>query len=439
MRPMENAKVVHDPVHGSISVDGMFLEVMDRHEMQRLRSVKQLGLGYLVFPGANHTRFEHSLGAYHLAGRMADAIGLDREDAATVRMAGLLHDICHPPFSHTLESMMEAATGLDHMDLARALITGKVPDHRPSDDDILGGSCPIGEILSDNGISPDEVCDLIAYPESHKDGLDRFTGRHSYFPSRDYAHQIIHGPVDADQMDYLMRDAHYTGMTHGAIDCERLINTMRVHNDRIVIRRGGMTAAEGLMVSRSLMYTSVYFHETVRIAQRMLMKAVEDSELDMSDVFLWTDSDLMNSLISCGGRPSHTMRRILNRDLDKKALVVYNEEVDDDLIETLMQYSGEQGRVRLEQEIADAAGVDVYDVGAEITPASNLKSNMKIGKTDVAILDDEGKVRSLTRFSPIARSLQSRDTYGWAVLISAPEKHRESVSRAARKVLGISL
>ena len=432
---MDRAKVVHDPVHGSISVDGVFMEVMDRHEMQRLRSVKQLGLGYLVFPGANHTRFEHSLGAYHLAGRMADAIGLDRDDRDTVRMAGMLHDICHPPFSHTLESMMESSLGMDHMDLARALITGKVPNHLPIDD-FLDGVGPIGDILIREGISPEEVCDLIAYPESRNEGLDMFTGGHSFFPSKDYAHQIIHGPVDADQMDYLMRDAHYTGMTHGAIDCERLVNTMRVHNDRIVIQRRGVTAAEGLMVSRSLMYTSVYFHETVRIAQRMLTKAVEESGMDMSDIFLRTDSDLVQSLIESGDRSARNIRRILNRDLDKKALVIYGEEVDDGLVDTLLQYPGDMGRKRLEQEIADHAGVDVFDVGAEVTPISSLRSNMRIGKTDVAILDSEGKVRSLARFSPLARALQSRDPYGWAVLISAPKQHREAVGRAARRVLG---
>ena len=97
---MDRAKVVHDPVHGSISVDGVFMDVMDRHEMQRLRSVKQLGLGYLVFPGANHTRFEHSLGAYHLAGRMADAIGLDGDDTDPVRMAGTYAiPLSHIPWS----------------------------------------------------------------------------------------------------------------------------------------------------------------------------------------------------------------------------------------------------------------------------------------------------------------------------------------------------
>jgi len=90
-------KTIHDPLHGSIRVEGVFLDLIDRHEMQRLRHIKQLGLGNLVFPGANHTRFEHSLGVYHLAGRMADAIDLSEEDSLTVRAAGLLHDVCHTP------------------------------------------------------------------------------------------------------------------------------------------------------------------------------------------------------------------------------------------------------------------------------------------------------------------------------------------------------
>ena len=185
-----------------------------------------------------------------------------------------------------------------------------------------------------------------------------------------------------------------------------------------------------------MMYTSVYFHETVRIAQRMLTKALEHSGIDLSDIFLRTDSDLVQSLTDSGGRSARSIRRILNRDLDKKALVIYGEEVDDSRGDTLLQYPGDMGRRRLEQEIADHAGVDVFDVGAEVTPMSSLRSNMRIGKTDVAILDSEGKVRSLARFSPLARALQSRDPYGWAVLISAPKQNCEAVGRAARKVLG---
>jgi len=95
-------KMIQDPVHGSIPVDGLFLEILNRHEMQRLRRVRQLGMGNMVFPGANHTRFEHCMGVFHLAGRMASNIGLEREDSDTVRAAALLHDVCHPAFSHTM-------------------------------------------------------------------------------------------------------------------------------------------------------------------------------------------------------------------------------------------------------------------------------------------------------------------------------------------------
>ena len=434
---MDRSKVVQDPVHGTIEVGGVFLDVMDRHEMQRLRYVKQLGLGNLVFPAANHTRFEHCLGTYHLAGRMADAIGLDSEDSDAVRVAGMLHDICHPPFSHALEPAMEEATGLDHMELARALIMGDVPDHLPEDDDILGGRDSIAEVMEAGGISAEAVCGDICSPESTgAEALDRFWDKHEFFPSKDYAHQIIHGPVDADQMDYLMRDAHHTGVSHGTIDSERLIKTMMVMNDRIVLRRGGVTAAEGLMVSRSLMYTTVYFHETVRIAQRMLVKAVEDSGIDLSDVYLRGDQELMGMVKASGGRPSQTVRRLESRMLDKKAFAVYSEDMTDEKAEVLMEYAGRGGAARLESEVADAAGLDVADVCAEVTSKSNLQGRMRIGKTDVAIADDEGRIKSLTRFSPIARSLQARDPYGWAVLVSAPESSRDAVRRAASKVLG---
>ena len=398
---MPRSKVVQDPVHGSIEVDGVFLEIMDRHEMQRLRSVKQLGLGNLVFPAANHTRFEHCLGTYHLAGRMAEAIGLDREDSDAVRMAGLLHDICHPPFSHALEPIMEEATGLDHMELARALIKGDVPNHLPESDDILGGLPTMAEIMESQGISADDVCGIIAYPESTgEEALDRFWNKHEYFPSKDYAHQIIHGPVDADQMDYLMRDAHHTGVSHGSIDSERLIKTMMVQNDR------------------------------------MLTKAVEGSGLDLSDIYLIGDSDLMSMVAASGGKPSRNVRRVAARMLNKKAFAVYSEDMTDEKAEVLLEYTGREGARRLEDEIADAAGVDPFDVGAELTSSSNLQGRMKIGKTDVAIADEGGRIKSLARFSPIARSLQARDPYGWALLVSAPEPDRDAVRRAAQKVLG---
>ena len=429
--------MIQDPVHGSIEVGDVFLDILDRHEMQRLRGVRQLGLGNLVFPAANHTRFEHCLGTYYLAGRMADAIGLDRVDADAIRMAGLLHDICHPPLSHAMEPLMERHTGMGHMDLAKALIFGDVPTFREADADLFGGCDTIAEIMEDSGISADSVCGYISSPESTgEEALDRFWDRQEFFPSKDYAHQIIHGPVDADQMDYLMRDAYHTGVSHGTIDSERLIKTMRVMNDRIVLLRGGITAAEGLMVSRSLMYTTVYFHETVRIAQRMFCKAAEASGADLSDIYLIGDRELSARIAETGGKPSAMVRRISSRILDKKAFAVYSEDMTEDKAMVLLEYSGRGGAERLENEIAAAAGMDPLDIGAEVTSESNLRGRMRIGKTDVAIADGEGRIRSLTRFSPIARALQARDPFGWAVIVSAPEGRTEEVRRAASKVLG---
>lgn len=144
---------------------------------------------------------------------------------------------------------MEEATGRNHMDLARALVMGRIRNCRREDDDIFGGRDSIGEMLSDHGIDPEIVCDLVSSPESTQkemDSLDPVSTGH--FASKDYLHQIIHGPVDVDQMDYLMRDSHYTGVTAGHIDFERILQTAEIHNDRLCIRRSGLPAAEGLMV-----------------------------------------------------------------------------------------------------------------------------------------------------------------------------------------------
>lgn len=432
-------KIINDPIHGSIRADDVFLKIADRHEMQRLRRIKQLGFGYMVFPGANHSRFEHSLGVYHLAGRMAESIGLSEEDTATVMAAGLLHDVCHTPFSHTTEEIMEYHTGMDHMEMAVKLIRGEIRTYSERDEDLFGGLPTIAELLDENGISSDTVCDLIMYPRSNKDGLDAFSnGRKSaHFSQKDCVHQIIHGPVDADQMDYLMRDAHYTGVAHGKVDADRLIDTMRVHNDRIMIERGGTAAAEGLMVARSLMYSSVYFHRTVRIAKMMLTKAIESSSLDIGPIYLWGDAELTASLIDEGGRPSKIARSVNNRMLYKKVMTVFSEDTSEELSAALSEFTDYQKRKQLERDIADKAGVDVSEVIVDIPPKYVLLSKMNIGKTDVSVIDPDGKVRSLSRLSSVAKALQSRDPYGWSVMVAAPDDKKESVLKASKKILSL--
>ena len=433
---MAAGKTVYDPIHGSISVGGPFLDLLDRHEMQRLRHVRQLGLSNTVFPGANHTRFEHSLGVYHLSGRMADAIGLPKEEADTLRAAAMLHDVCHPPFSHTLERTMESLTGCDHMEMSRRLVFGEVPSYMARDKRFFDGVEPMSVLLEDSGISPKDVCDLIINPVSQVGWFEEDgEKRQSYFASKDYAHQIIHGPVDADQMDYLMRDAHYTGLNQGAIDTERILSQMAVHNDQIVLRKGAVTAAEGLMVARSLMYSTVYYHKTVKVIEAMLRRAVEVSGLDMSDLYLMTDADLISSLLSSGGKSADLMRSVMNRRLYKKCLTIYSIDADEDFKASLVRYSTAEWRRQLEEEIASSAGVDPRDVIADIPSESALLSKIRIGKTDVPIIDSEDRVRSITKYSSVAKALQSRGAIDWSVMVSAPEKDQEAVRRAASRIL----
>jgi len=430
-------KVIHDPLHGSISVSGVFLELLSRHEIQRLHNVKQLGMASAVFPGANHTRLEHSLGVYHLAGRMGNAVGLGKEDAVHVRAAALLHDVCHLPFSHNLSELFENRTGSDHMEMARELIYGRIRTYNERDEDILGGTGTIAELLGSNGISSEIVCDLISEPRSNINGLDTFSeGKQSFFSSKDHLHQMIHGPVDADQMDYLLRDAHYTGVAHGSIDIERLLTQMKVHNNKMVLERGGVVAAEGLMVSRALMYTSVYFNKTVRIAEMMLSKAAELADLDMRTLHLKDDQDLRNELIEQGGKPSKLMRMLNNRMLYKKAYSAYSIDLSEDQMSTILRYSGYKDKKRLEDEIAETAGVDYSEVIVDMPSRSSLLSNARIGKTDVLILY-EGRVRPITKLSPVSKALQSRDIFDWAIMVSAPPELKEKVGKAADSILNL--
>ncbi len=431
-------KTIHDPIHGSIAVGGVYLDILDRHEMQRLRNIRQLGLSTLVFPGANHTRFEHSLGTFSLAGRMCDSMGMSADDARAVRAAAMLHDVCHPPFSHTLEQPLRDATGYDHMELSRRLIFGEVPTHLPRDDDALGGVEPISVLLEDAGIDPKFVCDLIAKPLSDTTGLDAFSTEagQSYFKSKDYAHQVIHGPVDADQMDYLMRDAHYTGVVHGSIDIDRILTRMSIVNGQAVLEKGAVSAAEGLMMSRSLMYSAVYYHKTVKIVEAMLRRAAEISGLDLSNLYLLTDHELLSMLLSSEGRSAELAAKVVRRDLFKKAFIAYTIDLCDGDREMLAEYASPKGRKTLEERIADAARIDPQDVIVDIPSRSVLLSKLKIGKTDVPIRDG-ARVRSITRYSAVAKALQARDTIDWAVMVSAPKEVSDVVAEASRKVLSL--
>jgi uncharacterized protein len=431
-------KVIHDSVHGSVKLGGIYLDLLQRAEMQRLHGIHQLGLAYLVFPGAHHTRLEHSLGTYQIASRMVAALDISEQERREVLSAALLHDIGHAPYSHTLESVLDERVGMTHTEIGKALIMGEMRTIDPKESEIIGDQGSIAELLESQGISAELVTDLIVTPRApdmsgqKKLPLD---GVQTYFNDNNYLRQVIHGPVDADQMDYLLRDAYYTGVAHGTIDIDRIMDTIELHHGDIAVRKSGVVAIEGLMVARALMYTSVYFHHTVRIAEMMLCKAVEKaSESAIEDIQIQTDASLSERLLKDGGRAARIMTLLKYRHLYKRAYSMLISDLDPEQLDSLLPLTNYSKRKEVEQQIADKADVDGSEVILDMPERELLIAEPRIGKTEVPIIHGD-RVRPLSKYSPLAKAIQTRSVNDWAVMVSTPGPNRERVQKAAEKVL----
>ena len=437
LQALTDHKIVHDSVHGSVRFDGLFRDLLEVPDLQRLHSIHQLGLAYLVYPGANHTRFEHSIGTFAVARRICAALQMDREEAKVVECAALLHDIGHLPYSHTLEFVLHNQFGIDHTEISRRLIRGKETVLSDSDRRILGRSPTVTGVLEKHGVDPDAVARLL---EAKPPGLGAQKTLHrdkgqSHFNSKRYLAQIVNGPVDADQLDYLKRDAHYTGVAYGVIDLERLLQTLEVFNGDLVINRNGLSAIEGMLVARALMFSSVYFHKTVRISELMLAKAVEFlGEDDIQIIHSMTDASLLAYLVSRGGYFEEVATLIKYRRLYKKVFGVRSTEVDQDGWDEVDRLGNVASRRSAEMEIAKRAGVDPGRVIIDV-PSSELSiSEPRISLTDIRVVDG-GKVRMLPKISSIAASIQNRRAHEWAVMVSCPQSDKDKVAKASAKVL----
>ncbi len=301
-------KIIHDTVHGTIKLDQPFLSLLETPELQRLSNIHQLGLAYLVFPGANHTRLEHSLGTYHVAQRMATALEIPNDERLIVTTAGLLHDLGHGPFSHTIEYLIHSRLGISHTDLTRQIILGEHDILDELKKKVIRPEHSIFEILENYGLDPDSVTDLICTePEEFKGKLPIISelpvhSDQQFFNTKKYLFQLIHSSIDADQIDFLLRDSHYTGVAYGVLDLDRLIQTIQIFNNDLVVNKNGLSAVEGMLVARTLMYSTVYFHKTVRIAELMLCRAFERLETDQfKDLVTCTDYEVLNKLKELGG------------------------------------------------------------------------------------------------------------------------------------------
>lgn len=243
MEKLSEEKVFKDPVHRYIHVqDKVIWDLIGTKEFQRLRRIKQLGTTFLTFHGAEHSRFNHSLGVYEIVRRIIDDVFAGRpqwneQQRLLSLCAALLHDLGHGPFSHSFEKVFQ----LDHEHFTQAIILGDTE---------------VNAILKRvNSAFPKKVAEVIA--KTHEDKL---------------VVSLISSQIDADRMDYLQRDAYYTGVSYGHFDMERLMRVMRPREDQVVFKSSGMHAVEDYIMSRYQMYWQVYFHPVTRSAEVILTK-----------------------------------------------------------------------------------------------------------------------------------------------------------------------
>lgn len=429
---MPEAKTISDVVHGSVRLGPLMLGLMETLELQRLNSIRQLGLTYLVFPGANHSRIEHCIGVGHVAGRLAGSLGFPEEEANLVVAAGLLHDVGHGPFSHTLEHVLSSELALDHMHLTQRIITGEDDNVDPEERRAFPDVPRIPEVLEAHGLRPALVAALIRGLPRGRLRLGPAGGRTAPPPSLS---EIIHSAIDADQIDYLMRDAHYTAVPQGRIDFDRLVQTAVVHHEHLAWDRKGLPALEGFLVARSLMYSAVYFHKTVRIAEQMVARAVERSGASMQGIQKMVDSELLNWLVDRGSFAREIALRIKYRRLYKRAWAVGRDDLSTGEREALMALKNPDRRRRAEDAIARRAGAKPGEVIVDLPRPELLLSEPRIANVDVRLVDDDKSAKSFSRVSPLSRALQVRDVSDWVVMAAAPPQHRAPVARAAPKIL----
>ncbi len=241
MKSRNKLKIVNDPIYGFITIPNtVIFDLIEHQYFQRLRRISQMGMSYLVYPGAHHTRFHHALGAMFLMRKAVQVlrfkgIEISEEEEEAIYIAILLHDIGHGPFSHAMENSI--VESVNH-----------------------------------------EQISLLFMEELNRNFNNRLTLAITIFKDeydRKFLHQLISSQLDMDRLDYLRRDSFYTGVSEGAVNSERLITMLNVHNDKLVVEEKGIYSVEKFIIARRLMYWQVYLHKTGIVAEQLLLRLLK--------------------------------------------------------------------------------------------------------------------------------------------------------------------
>jgi HD superfamily phosphohydrolase len=401
-----------DPIHDFVRVYDNELKIIDTPIFQRLRRIRQLSGAHLIYPGAQHTRFEHSLGVMHIASMAGHALAekgiVSSDDIQNLRLAGLLHDIGHGPFSHLFEEIFEEKRKISHEDLGRDIIL----------------KTEIGDIISKNGFDKKLITKL-AFGDS------KFQ----------FMNEIISGALSADIMDYLLRDGYFTGAEHAKIDHHRLTYSLNVYKNKLALDKSSLVNFETMMISRFQMFKAVYFHKTVRAGEVMLLEAMDlaEDELGLSsmnlDEYLKLSDDVI--LAKLLNLPEHNSKlkaskkiatNYLNRNLFKS---VFESTLTGKAITKKRMHE-------LRGEISKKSKIDINEifVDSSNTPSIPLSPSKKESKSIILLENNGNKTTAKEMLISQIQLVSVMSGFMKILRVYTPAKNRKKVEMAAKSILG---
>ncbi|MGY5861247.1 MAG: HD domain-containing protein [Candidatus Thorarchaeota archaeon] len=419
---MDFTMELNDPIHGFVGLTELEAKIIDSETYQRLRRIKQLSGGHYVYPTAEHTRFGHCTGAMYLAGlagkRLLGQLGLGEDVLQEVRIAGLLHDIGHGPFSHVFEEVLSEKRGMNHEDVTEWII-------RKGD---------LGDLLEDGGVSRDRIANLVRGRRKTKTDA--------------VVSGIVAGQVDADKMDYLIRDSFYCGVNYGLVDIHRLINSLEVSEDGLmefdIAARG---ALEAFLVARYEMFLNVYYHKTVRSVEVLLVKLMHVADdllgltsfstpeefLALDDMSLISRLRGINPSESDEAKETAELVQMLDSRIFYKSVFEKVLHTDDRFVSKIL--TKRKVRESIQEEIASSANVPADEVIVDVPTLPSVPYNphqvnpMEIGIFQV--IDGKKVSHNLSDYSNIAEMMK---VYLDVIRVYTFDRNRAEVGRAAREV-----
>jgi len=408
---------IKDPVHGYVYITEAEKQIIDSFPVQRLRRLRQLAGAEYVYPGANHTRFEHGVGVMHLAGLMVENPYLSKhfseEEYQLIRIAALLHDVGHGPFSHIFEHLLVKFLNKTHEDINVWIVQ----------------KSELKDIIKKLGFNVEEVAKL-SVGWLHK-------------PNRAFMDQIIRSAVDVDKLDFVVRDTYHTGAQYGYVDVFRLIQTLDVLNQNLAVDLGALSALESFILARVESFKSIYFHRVGRAAQLMLAMAMEEAkdELGLIDFkrpeeYLAYDDYTVWTML----KKSKKSKRIIE-NLEKRRLLkcAYDRTfyVRDKTVSSI--FSVEEIRNQLRDQIANEAGVDSQAVVIDVPtlPSVPYSHSVLLEPMEIPVFTRTREGEKIPqRLGDISGIFDVLKGFINILRVYTDEEHREKVSAATTKLLG---